>query len=301
MLRKITVSLTLLAAVAVAGLALAAGPDPTVDQIYQAAQSGNIGAAEQMVGQVLNDHPRSGKAHWVAAEVYARAGDFPRSRAELATAEALSPGLPFVTNRSSIDALRAELSQSRYAQRVPYTAYGTPYGQRHSHIPWGLILVGLSLLVIIWSLARRRRQLASGYPQYPGQPYPGQPMGMPPGGVMPPMGGTPYPYGYGGGPGSGLMGSLGTGLAVGAGVAAGEALVGRVLGGGQPGGVMPPANPGELIEQPPQIDPSMGGNDFGTSGGSWDDGGGGGDFGTGGGDFGTGGDFGGGGGDGGWT
>lgn len=283
MLRKITVPLVCVMAIAVAGVALAA--DPTVDQIYQAARSGQLPQAEQMVGQVLADHPRSGKAHWVAAEVYARAGDFARARAELATAETLSPGLPFVTNRSAIETLRAEVSQGRVVRRAQYA----PNAPRRSSGHWGLILVILSGVVIVWSLARRRRQLASGYPQqYPGQPYPGQPMGgMPPGGVAPPMGGAPYPYGYGGG--SGLMHNIGTGLAVGAGVAAGEALVGRVLGGGQSGGGMiPPANAGEAIEPPP-VNDDMGGSDFGVSGGSWDDGGGGSDFGTGG-DFGGGGD-----------
>ncbi len=288
MLRKITVSLAFLAAVAAGGLVLAAGSDPTVDQIYQAAQSGQLARAEQMIGQVLADHPRSGKAHWVAAEVYARAGDIPRARAELVTAETLSPGLPFVTNRAAIGELQAQLGDSRIVHRSPYA----PYASRRSSVPWAWILVALSIVVIIWSLARRRRQLASGYSQYPGPSYPGQPMGMPPG--SPPMGGPPYPYGYGGGAGSGLMGSLGTGLAVGAGVAAGEALANRILGGSQPGGVIPPANAGEVIEPPPANN-DMGGTDFGVSGDSWDDGGGGGA------DFGTGGDFGGDGGGGDWT
>lgn len=288
-LRKITIPLALFVGLAAAGLVLAAGPDPTPHQIYQAARAGQLGQAEQMLNQVLADHPRSGQAHWAAAEVYARAGDFPRARAELATAETLEPGLPFVRDRSEIGRLEAQISQGRSGPRGPYTAaYG--HGARRSGLPWGLILVGLSAAVIIWSVARRRRLLAAGYGQYPGQPYPGQPMGMPPGGVVPPMGGAPY--GYGPGPGSGLMGSLGTGLAVGAGVAAGEALVGRVLGGGQGGGIVPPANAGEMIQPPPDVNGDMGGQDFGLSGDSWDGGGGA--------DFGSGGDFGGdGGGD--WT
>ncbi len=289
--RKITISLALLLAAAATSVVLAAGPDPTPHQIYQAAEAGQLGQAEQMLSRVLADHPRSGQAHWVAAEIYARAGDFPRARAELATAETLEPGLPFVTNRAAIGELEAQLSQGRAVRRVPYA----PYGERRSTFPWGLLLVGLSIAVIIGSIARRRRMLASGYSQYPGQPYPGQPypgqpMGMPPGGVVPPMGGPPY--GYGAGPGSGLMGSLGTGLAVGAGVAAGEALVGRMLGGGPAGGVIPPANAGELIEPPP-ANGDMGGADFGMSGDSWDGGGSGPDLG--------GGDFGGGDGGGDWT
>ena len=282
-LRKITVPLALLIAVAVTGLALAAGPDPTPHQIYQAAEAGQLGQAEQMLNQVLADHPRSGEAHWVAAEIYARAGDFARARAELLTAQTLEPGLPFVRNRAAIGELEAQLSQGRVVQRAPEA----PYGARRSGVPWKLILVSVAIIWIVSSIARRRRQLAAGgYPQYPGQPYPGQPMGMPPGGVVPPG----APYGYGPGPGGGLMGSIGTGLAVGAGVAAGEALVGRVLGGGQAGGMIPPANAGEMA--PPPVNGDMGGPDFGVSGDSWD---------AGGGDLGSGGDFGGGDGGGGWT
>jgi hypothetical protein len=69
------------------------------------------------------------------------------------------------------------------------------------------------------------------------------------------------------------MGSVASGLALGAGVAAGEELVDHLLGGGSnPGGsgFVPPA------ESEPAPDPNadMGGNDFGLDDpGSWDDGG----------------------------
>jgi hypothetical protein len=87
----------------------------------------------------------------------------------------------------------------------------------------------------------------------------------------------------GGGPG--IMGSVASGLALGAGVAAGEELVRHVIGGGSnagAGGFVPPAEAGQL----PDPNADMGGNDFGLndpgsgndgSGGGWDDGGGGGD------------------------
>src|SRR5690348_2869422 len=135
-LRKMVIPVAFLIAVAASGLALAAGPDPTPQQIYQAARAGQLGQAEQMLDRVLADHPRSGEAHWVAAEVYARAGDFARARAELATAETLKPGLPFVRNRAAIGELEAQLAQGRVVQR----ARSAPVAQR-SGIPWGPILV----------------------------------------------------------------------------------------------------------------------------------------------------------------
>ncbi len=290
MLRKFSLSWALVAVLG-SGAALAAGSDPTVDQIYQAAQTGQLAQAEQMVGEVLQDHPRSGEAHYVAAEVYARAGDYSTARRELAAAETLEPGLSFARPQS-VRALEAELAQGRFVprvQRVPYSPYGSSAARPRSSRFWSLILVLIAGVVIVVALARRRSQPAVYPPQYPGQP------GLPPTGVGPMGMGDgvvpPYPYGYGAGPGSGIMGSIGTGLAVGAGLAAGEALVNRVISGPQ-GGIIPAANAGQIAE-PPYVNGDMGGTDFGVSdGGSWGDGGG--DLGAGGGlgggdDFGTGG------------
>jgi uncharacterized protein len=283
MLGKIAPCLLLLAFVG-GGPVLAAPAEPTLHEIYQATQSGHIAQAEQMVNQVLQEHPGSAKAHYAAAEVYARGGDFSIARREFNTAESLDPGLGFAQPQS-VAALRAELAQSRFVPRVvqqaPY-ALPAPHTRPRSGISFGAILLVIAGVVLVWALVRRRMQ-PTGYPPYPGQPPGGVgPMG-PGGGVMP-------PYPYGGGPGPGLMGSLGTGLAVGAGVAAGEELVHHMLGGSPSGGVIPPANAGEAID-PGQANPDMGGQDFGVSDGGWDDGA------AGGGDFGTGGDFGAGGGD----
>jgi hypothetical protein len=77
---------------------------------------------------------------------------------------------------------------------------------------------------------------------------------------------------------------LATGLGVGAGVVAGEALAHNFLDRGREGGVAPTSE-GEYPPANPNAD--SGGNDFGVNdgGGSWDDGGGGGgDLGGGGGD-----------------
>ncbi|MGB6449802.1 MAG: tetratricopeptide repeat protein [Steroidobacteraceae bacterium] len=273
MLRKIMVCSALVAAIVVGGTAVAAGSDPTVHQIYEAAQSGQVAQAEQMVGQVLEDHPKSGEAHYVAAEVYARAGDFATARRELDTAQALEPGLPFARPQS-VQALERELTQGRFVQRVQRVPYAPNaasfYARPRSSRFWSLVLVLIAGAVIFWAVLRRRSQPVFYPPQYSGQP------GMPPAGVGPMGSGgvvPPYPYGYGGGLGSGLMGSIGTGLAVGAGVAAGEALVHRMMSGPQRGGIFPAAN-ADIV--PPAGNDDMGGADFGVSdGGSWADAGGG--------------------------
>jgi len=266
-LKKLTPALAALLVVACALPALAADPSPA--QVYQAARSGNLTAAQQMIAQVLRDHPRSGQAHYVAAEIDARAGNFGLARQELQTAQSLEPGLPFANPRS-VQELQAQLGEAPLTVLAPRTVHAA-----RSHLGLFVILIGAA--VVLW-LVLRRRAAAMGYPQYPGQ-YPGS--GVPPG--MPPAGYTPGGYLPGGG--SGLMGSVASGLALGAGVAAGEELVDHLLGAGSGpggGGFVPPA------ESAPAPDPNadMGGNDFGLNDPSWDGGGGGGwdDGGSGGGD-----------------
>ena len=270
MLKRLTLSLGLALAL-LAGTALAA--DPSAHQIYLALQGGNIAQAQQMIQQVLHDHPESAKAHFVAAEVDARAGNYGLARQQLARAESLRPGLTFASPRA-VRELRRQLGE---ASGGALTRTAAP---RHgAHLGWALLLIGGVL--VVWMIVRRR--IAAGNNAYQGPlPGPGQyPGGVQPGGMAggPPgyaPGGYPPP-GYGGG--SGIMRSIGTGLAVGAGMAAGEELVGHMFGGNTAastgGGVIPDAGAGQAID--PQVNGDMGGNDFGMSdAGSWDDGGGGG-------------------------
>ena len=81
------------------GTALA-DTEPTVHQIYEAASSGHLDQAQQMMDQVLRDHPNSAKAHYVQSELYAREGKLALARGELARAEQLAPGLPNENPRS---------------------------------------------------------------------------------------------------------------------------------------------------------------------------------------------------------
>jgi uncharacterized protein len=86
----------------------AAEAEPTVAQIYQAFRSGHLERAQQMLDQVLRDHPDSAKAHFVQAEIDAAEGHRDLARAELARAEELKPGLPDVKPRA-VQQLKAKL------------------------------------------------------------------------------------------------------------------------------------------------------------------------------------------------
>jgi clan AA aspartic protease (TIGR02281 family) len=101
-------------AVVVCALSLSAAADealPTIDQIYIALQYGRSDEAQHMISQVLTARPNSAKAHYVQAEVYARAGKQSQARAELKKAEDLQPDLRFATAHA-IAELRAQLTDA---------------------------------------------------------------------------------------------------------------------------------------------------------------------------------------------
>jgi uncharacterized protein len=250
--------LMLILAIAFAAPVLADN-DPSLSQVYQEARTGHLSQAQRMMDQVLRDHPRSAKAHFVTAELYAAAGNPSMARQELNIAEALDPGLPFATP-ASVRALQRDLSHARGARALPVRA------PSNSSLQWGtvalVIIAGVGVLLFIL-----RRRSPTAYSPYSGQ-YPGA-APTPPGA----LGGSAGVVG--GGVGSGIAGNVASGLAVGAGVVAGEEIARHFLDPGRNASeVPPPANP--PAESAPVGNPeggALGGPDFGVSGGgsSWDD------------------------------
>ena len=238
------------------GLALAAN-DPSMHQVYSAVQAGHLNEAQSMMNQVLRDHPNSAKAHYVEAEILARAGRNGQASSELTRAEQLAPGLPFV-KAESVQLLKNSIAGS--AGRTP---------AKHG-FPWGWLLLGLASIAVITLIMRAmsRRNAVAPYRGGPQQP-----------GVQSMYGNQPYgPTGpvAGGGMGSGILGGLATGAAMGAGMVAGEELVRHFTDGGSG---TANAAPMDNFNAPADL----GGSDFGINdGSSWDDGGGFDDFGGGG-------------------
>ena len=125
-------SLVLILALGCAGPVLAQTADPTEHQIYEAAKAGHLDQAHQMVTQVLKDHPQSARAHFVAAEIYAREGNLGSAREELATAETIQPGLPKESPQAvlqlilgrAVAARWRDLCHRRYSISVPLPPMG---------------------------------------------------------------------------------------------------------------------------------------------------------------------------------
>jgi hypothetical protein len=207
-------------------LVQASPANPTPHEVYEAARAGHLSEAQQMMNLVLKQHPQSGEAHYVAAELYAREGNYSAARSELATAETLAPGLPFAKS-DSVQRLQRQLAQGRGTRAAPQ--YERSNSAVHTAVPWGLILIVVGAIAVMWAVVRRR-SAAAVYQQYGGNPAVA-------GGVPPGYGPGPGYGPAGGGIGSGIAGGLASGLAVGAGVVAGEELAHRFLDGNQEGRV----------------------------------------------------------------
>lgn len=250
----------IIASVALAGTAFMvnapamAQAEPTINQIYEEAQSGKLDKAQTMVQQVLVLHPSSAKAHYVQAELFARQGLSAKGREALATADKLAPGLPFA-KPDAVQALRTQLAARTDSAAVnsppAKQSFGmdTPATATSSVSPGLLLVLGAGVVGLVVWLIRRKPAVsqpaampasmgtgmgsgigsglngpqtfgASAAPAY-GQPGYGQPAyGQP--------GYNPQPAGTG--MGGRVMGGLATGLAVGAGVMAAQAIGKNLMG-----------------------------------------------------------------------
>ncbi|QKM64979.1 hypothetical protein DCO17_06890 [Polynucleobacter tropicus] len=193
--------------------------EATLPEVSQAIQSGQLAKADTMMKEVLQNHPNSAKAHYIASELYLREGKIDAARQAFVQAENLAPGLPFA-QPESVQRLQAELR----AGTVPaHTNVNAGVGSIFTS-PMFWILIAILIFGIMFFMRKRQQPVEVYNAPTANGPYPGAP-------------GAPgaYPPGYPGAPsaGSGLMGSLATGAALGAGMVAGEALASHLMGGGQ--------------------------------------------------------------------
>jgi uncharacterized membrane protein YgcG len=286
--------------------------EPTIHEVYVAAEAGKYAEAQAMMDQVLKAHPTSATAHFVEAELLAKQGQFESARASLAKAEQLSPGLPKV-KPEAVSKLRTLLAEgtktyaapTRNANSKGYESGGYAKAPESSGFSWGgILIIGAGLAGFIWLATRfmqRRQQQPGNDPYNPAGYNPGAAPGYPPGGAPGgayPQQGYPQPgYGQPGygqpaqpGMGSRIMGGLATGAAVGAGFVAAEAIARQFTGDHGSANAASHDQRNDIVYDDPAARDEllrrddMGGNDFGTSGG-WDDGGGGGGDSGGGGDW----------------
>ena len=238
----------------------AAFAEATLPEVYQAVQSGQLAKADVMMKEVLQNHPNSAKAHYVASELYLKEGKLEAARNHFIKAQNLAPGLPFA-QPESVQKLQMQLAGTQVAPAATQTSiFSNP-------LFWGLIAI---LVIGVMIVMKRRKAEAVQVYNAPSAGYPGTPGG--PAGYPGGPGGPGYPGAPAGGMGSGLMGSLATGAALGAGMYAGQALASNLMGGRDGGHSNADYNANSNMNQvggPTSLDPNFGVRDAS----SWDDGG----------------------------
>ncbi|MES1980960.1 MAG: tetratricopeptide repeat protein [Pseudomonadota bacterium] len=262
MLKNLTYSFLLLSAAVLWNGSAWAEDSPSLDQVYQAAHAGKMDEAQRMMGIVLKEHPNSAKAHFVEAELLARQGQMENAETELRSAERLKPDLSFAKPEAVQD-LKNRIASAHRVSSAPGDHTQLPSS---SNFPWGILLLGLGVIAVIFLIIRAKSRKPATYPgnYQPGmQNVPASPAPMQPyGGGTAPMGPA------GGGMGSGIMGGLATGAAVGVGLVAGEALAHRFMDGGH----ADPVKTAPATDSWGSTSNDMGGSDFGIAdNSSWDD------------------------------
>jgi len=232
--------------------------EATLPQVSQAIQSGQLAKADAMMKEVLQNHPISAKALYIAAELYLKEGKLDAARNAFVRAENLAPGLPFA-QAESVQRLQTQLRTTN----APVTESAGAGSILSSPLFW--ILIAILIAGVAFFMKNRKRpepvqvyNAPTANSPYPGAP--GAPGSYPPG--APGYPGAPTP-----GMGGGLMGSLATGAALGAGMVAGQALASHLMGGGNQ------ANPGNVNNDFNKVGgPAADAPNFGVrDGSSWDD------------------------------
>ena len=285
-----------LAVVALLGCGLAmAATEPTLKQVYDEAQAGRLEQAQVMMQQVLVAHPGSAKAHFVQAELFARQGKLSPSREALATAEKLAPGLPFA-KAEAVTALRAQLAAKSASPVNNVTASRVQSAPAPaapaSSFPWGIALAlgGAAIAFFIYMQLKKEVAVMAPQPVYANQmpaagglngqqgfgmgnntPN-GMNNGMNPAYAQPGYGQPGYGQPQGNGMGGRIMGGLATGLAVGAGVMAAQAIGKSLMGNDTPQGHQADPLANNNGYEPLAGNNDMGGQNFGLNdASSWDD------------------------------
>ncbi len=278
-------------ALAQADTAATRAREPSIDEIYKAAESGKLSEADSMIATVLKAHPGSAKAHFVHAELLAKEGKLGAAKTAYARAEALAPGLPFAKPEAvagllqRIDgpasAARPASTKVVESQSVASSGLGAP-------AKTGIVVLLIAAGFFMFKRISGARPGASGAPGapvtaqtgYPNPSYGGVPAGYAPGSTAQPN----YPYAP---PApaapsatSGLGGALMTGAAVGLGAVAVEQAVRHFSQRDRPDDIAEKRRDQPAFDNNlgPDTNADMGGSDFGISdAGSWDSGSGGGD------------------------
>ncbi|MCY0388039.1 tetratricopeptide repeat protein [Robbsia sp. Bb-Pol-6] len=152
--------------------AFAASPAPSVQDVEQAINRGDLQGAQSMLDQVVAAHPGSARAHYLDAQVLERNHRYGDALTQLDAARRIDPALGF-TDRAKFETVQRRISAEAQAGTRPATSIqsfpnagessvqpAAPVHRGPSPIAWLGLLIVLAAVVglIVWSMRRRRQQ-----------------------------------------------------------------------------------------------------------------------------------------------
>jgi hypothetical protein len=152
--------------------ALASAASPTEQQVQAALSRGDFAGAQQMLAEVVQDHPNNARAHYLYAQVLDRNGHAGDALTQLDLARQADPAMSFtqpnrlaaVEQHIRADAAQAGRQNDRQANNVPLqaaagTMMSAPTQHGTSALSWLLMIVVLAVVVglLVWSVRRSRR------------------------------------------------------------------------------------------------------------------------------------------------
>jgi hypothetical protein len=207
----------------------------------------------------------------VQSELYARQGNMARAHESLAKAEKLAPGLPFA-KPEAVQALRARLSGTHTggSTTTPALHAAAPAVAAQSSSTWLVPAALAAAMVALGYFVFRKKAPVQSYGPPSFDSGNGAGVAMQPPFGQPQYGAAGYGQPGGSGLGGKIMGGVATGLAVGAGVMAAEAIGRNLMGHNANAPSTDNFGNNTITQQANNYD--MGGQDFGVNNaGTWDD------------------------------
>lgn len=234
--------------------------EPTVKEIYQTAQVDRQQALA-MIDEVIKNRPNSARAHYIRSELLLQLGRRPEAKSAFQRAESLDPGLSFA-KPESVERLRSALGVKK-----SWTGFGSDADRI---ILWAC--GGLLVLLLVIFMFKRRPATPEYSQSYNLQNRPITPYTSTANTTPANNPGTTTTQAPATSSGSGLMGSLAQGAALGVGVAAGATLANHLLNGNRASAAPIEAPPAQIPEYTPDqnFGISDSGSDWGGDSGNSD-------------------------------
>ena len=143
-----------------------ASAEPSNSEVLAAVNNGNFTEAESMLDTVVQNHPRSAKAHYLLSEVYAKENKVPMAKQELAVALGIDPSGKFASAgklaayqtalNSTATTATTTTTTHQHLMVQPSQQYSPPIQHSYARVISFLVVLFIMTLVLVAILVYSR-------------------------------------------------------------------------------------------------------------------------------------------------